>query len=363
MFNGILVRYGEIGTKGKNKEFFEKRLAENIKNALKRNEIPYINVHRLPGRVLVETFEIEKCEKVLKKIFGIRSFSPVVIANANLEEILEKVYKIIENANAKSFAVRVNNADNSLKENSQKLNEIIGERVVKKYGLKVNLEKPELLVGIELRRGMGYVFTEKFEGPGGLPVGSAGRAVCLLSGGIDSAVAAYFAMKRGLKAILLHFDGGKFFSNKEKITKIAEKLEEYNGKTKLIIYNYEDVLEKISEIKEKKYICVLCKRAMKKIAERVCTEEGAQCIVTGESLSQVASQTIENLNAEQYQIEKIILQPLIGFDKEEVIKIAKEIGTYEISIKNTGECRAKPRAPATRSKIKKIIEIEKDLKI
>ncbi len=376
----IIVRYGEIGTKSRGtRKNFELKLKENIKSLLKLHNI-YCEVILLHTRLLVTVKEenLNKTIDLLKKVAGIVSFSPVETCNLELEQIEKLAIKVFENEinnnidkyNNKeyiTFAVKTQRIKKNFKMNSMELSSYIGA-VLSNYinnkdnniNLKVDLKNPDILLNIELIDEC-LIFIGKIKGIGGLPTGTQGKVVVLFSDGIDSVVASYYMIRRGCNVILLHMAMSETTINKA--NKLYNVLKDYDPKAELIIYNYKEILKNVvlnlKEINREKYICIFCKRTMLKIAEQYAKENNCYGIVMGDNLGQVASQTLKNMFVISSGVEIPILRPLIGFDKQEIINKAIEIGTYEISISEEGKCFALPKNPITNSDIREINYIEK----
>lgn len=358
-YNLVILRYGEIGLKStKVRSRFEKKLIKNIKDSID------CEVDRNQGRIYLFPKNFDKCLSKLNKIFGIVSYSPAISTYSTFEDIESTLAnytdKLIEEGIINSetrFAIscrRVGSHDFS----SQEMAAFCGSVVVRKLGCPVDLTNPQLTIYVEIRDDDAFIYHEKIQGPGGLPLGTQGKVVSLLSSGIDSPVATYLMMKRGCEVIALHFDGEPFTQPKavENVEKIVEQLQEYASgvpiKTKIIKYG--DYLQRCKDDAPEKLTCVLCKSGMYKLAEKLATDIGALAIVDGSSVGQVASQTLSNILATRYGVEMPILSPLIGMDKLEIEKIAEEIGTFEISKIDDGGCSAVPRYPETKADIGRV---------
>ncbi|WP_456472649.1 tRNA uracil 4-sulfurtransferase ThiI [Methanocaldococcus sp.] len=367
----ILVRYGEIGLKSANiRKKLEEILRKNIIKSLRRYEID-CDVRILHRRLLVRVNKNEeKALELLGKTPGIVSYSPVYICNLDINEIVDLAIQVfrkkLNSLNKKDvkFAVKTKRSNKRFPYNSVEINTIVGEKIVEKFNLKVDLNNPDIVLGIEISD-KAYIFTETYEGVGGLPVGSQGRVLCLLSDGIDSPVASFLMMKRGCRAVLLHLKISEEGLNK--VRKIVEILNDYDPELEFVVYDYKKDLEEISnklkEIKREEYTCIFCKKKMLKIAKKYAEYLDCDAIVNGDSLGQVASQTLKNLKAINDGIDYLILRPLIGLDKEEIVNIAKKIGTYNISIEKEIKCPYVPKFPKTMAKIEEIKKIQEKAKI
>jgi len=341
----IICHYAEIGLKGKNRNFFEKILKENIKNALDIH-LPnsFINIQRLRGRFLIELTEfgqvsISQMKELLKNIFGLAYFA--------------------------SFRVTARRIDSRFPYTSQELNEKVGEVIFEKLNKGVNLKYPEATCFIDVLDEGTFLFTEKIQSVKGLPVGVSSTAIVMLSGGIDSPVAAYYAMKRGMHVIYVHFHSVPLVSEAsvEKVRDTVEILNKYQPRSKLYLMKFAAIQQQIMVDCNEKLRVVLYRRYMMKIAEKIADLENAKAIYTGEALGQVASQTIENITVVEESVNIPIMRPLVGFDKLEIIAKAQEIRTYEISILPHEDCCTLyvPKHPATKARLSDIQKNEASL--
>lgn len=351
----IIVHYGEIGIKGKNRIFFEENLIRNIKELIKG-----ARVRREHGRIIV--YE-DKGREILENIPGIENFSFAYETNPDIEEIKNKAVEISKKIDFKSFRILTKRENKNFPYNSQEINRIVGEEIKNKLNKKVNLEKPELTIFIEICKSRAYIYTEKIKGIGGLPVGSQGKVISLLSGGIDSPVASFLMMKRGCKNIFLHFYNENLVAYPNKIEEIAKILAGFQGKTKIYLLQFSDVQNEIISNIKSKYRMIVYRRAMMKIANNIAKKEKAKAIVTGDSIGQVASQTIENLACIYEASSLPVFSPLIGMNKNEIVDLARKIGTYEFSIKHMPDCCSfmVAKHPAIKAEIEEIKEMEKEI--
>ncbi|MEW5996516.1 MAG: tRNA uracil 4-sulfurtransferase ThiI [Candidatus Micrarchaeota archaeon] len=330
----VLVQYGEIGIKGKNRRNFENLLVRNIRRAL-GNRLKAAELRE--SRVFLEVKGKEKeIRPALLKVFGIEWFAFAYECRKDIDDIWKAVQKA--ELKGKKIAVETKRVDKSFPMKSQEVSAEIGARIVKKFGCRVDLEHPDVRVGIIIARNA-YVYFEKIRGPGGLPVGSSGRVLCLLSGGIDSPVAAWMMMKRGCTVDFLHvYPFEKWDAKKgKKILELKKKLEEYEGEAKLITVPYSDFYAETGKLSPG-YELVVFRRYLYRLAERIALEKGYGAVVSGDSLGQVASQTLENMGAAQWGISVPVFRPLIGMDKKEIIGLAERVGAYGISIKPYKDC-------------------------
>ncbi|MEN6294444.1 MAG: tRNA uracil 4-sulfurtransferase ThiI [Methanobacterium sp.] len=356
----IIVRYGEIGVKSpKVRRRFENKLISNIKRKLKCE----IDINQ--GRIFLYPENFNDAHEVLSKTIGIVSFSPAVSTETDFDIIEETINKYVENLISEgsfspenSFAIRCRRVGTH-EFSSHEMAGFCGSVVVKATGAPVDLSNPDLALFVEVRDNKTYVYHEKIQGIGGLPIGTQGKVIALLSGGIDSPVAAFLMMKRGVEVIALHFNNYPYTGkSNEKVLKIVDKLNEYSP-TPIKFYEagYGEYLKKCIEDAPIRLTCVLCKSGMYRIAEEIAEKEGALAIVDGSSLGQVASQTLPNILATRYPTSMPVLSPLIGLDKIEIEEIGKKIGTLDISILPAPECTAVPQYPETNAKLDKVLEV------
>lgn len=362
-----VIHYSEIGLKGHNRPFFEKMLVEKVRRLL--SGIADFKVKRLQGRLVfsLNGADLQRVEESLMKVFGISWFAFASVAEPNVDSIgravVEEASRIVKPG--EPVKVEVKRADKRFPATSLELSKTLGRMLVEKLGVRISLENPSKKIYVEVLSREAYVFTEKKKGLGGLPVGSSGRVISLLSGGIDSPIASYLMMKRGCEVSYVHFH--PFRDNAEaensKIIEIVRKLLPYSGETTVTFipsYEFQIAAVKIPA----KYDLVLFRRFMFRVAERIAEAEGARVLVTGESLAQVASQTLENIVAISSGLKIPVFRPLIAFDKEEIVNMAKKIGTYELSIKPYKDCCSIiARHPATRAKLEVVEKLERKIDI
>ncbi|MGF7014377.1 tRNA uracil 4-sulfurtransferase ThiI [Ornithinibacillus bavariensis] len=355
-FDHILIRYGELALKGKNRKSFVEKLQQNIRHKLQ--EFENVKVKRTQGRMFVllnghDPHEVlEKC----KNIFGIHSFSLAIKVENDLETIKEAALYALKNGeNIKTFKVTVKRIDKSFPIRSQELNQILGGHLLSNTeDYTVDVHHPDIDVKVEIRQEATYITSSIIRGSGGLPVGTSGKTLLLLSGGIDSPVAGYLAMKRGVEIEAIHFHSPPFTSDraKQKVIDLAEKLTSYGSKINVHVVPFTKLQQKIFQETPDNYGMTVMRRMMLRISERVCQKEGILSMTTGENLGQVASQTMTSM----YTINEVtnypILRPLITMDKDEIIEISKKIDTFDISIRPYEDCCTifVPKAPKTKPK-------------
>ena len=355
----IIARYGEIGLKSpKIRSRFERKLVKNIKATFD------CDVDRNQGRIYIHPKDFEDGVEKLNRVFGVVSYSPATSTRTSYEDIDKTLTEYVEeligegliDENTK-FAIkcrRVGNHDFTSQEMAAHCGGVVRNVVL----APVDLTNPDLTIFVEVREDDTYIFHEKIKGPGGLPLGTQGKVVLLLSSGIDSPVAAYLMMKRGCEVVALHCNNDPFSGPKvtENFNLLVDQLNIYAKGTpiKRRVIDYGEYLTVAKEKAPEKMTCVLCKSGMYRIAEKLALKLGADAIVDGSSVGQVASQTLSNILATRYGVDMPILSPLIGLDKEEITEIAKKIGTFEISKIDDGGCSAVPRYPETRADLERV---------
>lgn len=352
----FIARFSEICLKSDFvRNMFTKKLADNIKRSAKACGIK-LSVKRTRDCLLIESEDRAKTRAILKKTFGISWFSEC--EKANNDKVLEKARETGKRkAKGKTFAVRVKRGWKGFPKKSKEAEIAIADGIDEK----VNLTNPDVTIFVDIMKGFSCIYFGKEEGPGGLPVGSAGKVAALMSSGIDSPAAAWLMMKRGCYPVIVYIDNSPY-SGKEsfrKAKKLAGNLSEWSGGF-LKLYRITNG-KYMKNVAESKYTCVLCKRMMYRLAEKISDKENCQGIVTGESVAQVASQTLRNLKTIDSAVSLPVYRPLIGLDKIEIERIAKDIGTYEISSEKEPPCGAVPKSPATRSPKEAIEDAEKNL--
>lgn len=370
MKNVVIIRYCEIHLKGKNRGYFERMLGDNIRHALK--DIPHKYV-KIPARYLIEDFSENDLEEILnrlQKVSGIHSISSAILIPSVKEDIFATAISLCE-GKIGTFKVETNRADKNFPINSIELSRELGGEILARFAkhLSVNIKKPDFTVNIDIREtGDTLVYTDVIKCMGGMPVGSAGKGLLLLSGGIDSPVAGYMMAKRGMRLKALHFYSYPYTGEaaKEKVMDLAKTLSVYSGGVDLYVVSVTEIQESIHEKCAEELMITLLRRFMMRIAERLAISLEAQTIITGESLGQVASQTIESLTSSNSVIEKLpVLRPLIAFDKLDIIAIAEKIGTFETSILPYEDCCTVflPKFPAIKPRLDKVEKEESKLDV
>lgn len=364
----IIIRYCEIHLKKKNRGYFERMLGENINRALAGLNYKYVKIH---ARYLIEEFDDCDYDEILSrllKVGGIHSVSPAIVIKSDAEEIYKNVLALCE-CKSGTFKVETNRADKTFPVHSVDMSAEAGGRILEaNESLSVNLKHPDFVVNIDIREsGETLIYTDVIKGMGGLPVGSAGKGLLLLSGGIDSPVAGYMVAKRGMRIKALHFHSYPYTSDaaKQKVIDLAKIIAPYTGGVDLYTVSVTHIQEAIHRDCPEEMMITILRRFMMRIASIMCDKLGTQAIITGESLGQVASQTIESLTTSNAVATYPVLRPLIAFDKLDIIAIAEKIGTYETSILPYEDCCTVflPRFPLIRPQLDKVEKFESKLDV
>ncbi|HJV46472.1 MAG TPA: tRNA uracil 4-sulfurtransferase ThiI [Bacillota bacterium] len=371
-YDDILIRYGEMALKGKNRGMFEKQLVDNLKRNLR--EFPKAKVEKAYGRMYIalngEPYE-SVAEKV-GKVFGITSFSPTKrVENPTLEEIQKAALSVILDTSPqpRTFKVEVKRSNKRFPHRSMEMNHLVGGYILRNFeGIKVDVHQPEVLLRIEIRNEGAFITATNVPAFGGLPVGTSGKAMLLLSGGIDSPVAGWLAMKRGLRIEGIHFESPPFTSERarQKVLDLAGIVSQYGqGEIKVHMVPFTEIQTQIRQKCPEHYLITIMRRFMMRIAERLAVKQKALAIATGESLGQVASQTLESMHTINQVTRFPIIRPVVTMDKTEIIQLAHRIGTYETSILPFEDCCTifVPKSPVTRPSIEKAIKFEEELDI
>jgi len=360
----LLIKYGELALKGDNRSFFENKLIKNIKHAL--SDFKKVKVEKTHGRIYVECDgDIEEVIERLKKVFGIVGITKAKKTDLNLDEIFKAAVELMKGHEGKTFKVETKRPNKSFPYNSMEVSRRVGAAVLKNVkNLKVDVHNPDVLLMVEIRE-MAFLYAGVIEGIGGLPLGTNGKATVLLSGGIDSPVATWMMMKRGVEIEAVYFHSPPYTSEraKDKVVDLCKVLSQYGQKIKLHVVHFTDLQLEIYEKCPPKFTTIIMRRMMMKIAEKIAQKNGSMALITGESLGQVASQTIESLYVTNASVSIPIFRPLIGMDKTEIINLAQKIGTFEISIRPYEDCCTifVPKHPATKPKLEKVIEAEQKM--
>ena len=366
----ILIRYGELSTKGRNKKMFTQKLASNIKKALvdfpQVKVIPdydfmYLDLHEAPEEAVIEK---------VKPIFGIQSISPVYIIEKDMEVAKKVVLDLLsqENLEGKTFKIMTKRSDHTFEMDTNQINLFLGDAVLEAFpDIKVQLKQPDITVRIDVRREHLMVSLKTIPGAGGLPVGTSGRVMLMLSGGIDSPVAGYLAMKRGMEIQCVHFASPPYTSPQalEKTKLLAAKIARFGGSIQFLTVPFSRIQEEIKKSVPEAYLMTIMRRFMLRITDQLRENARALAIANGESVGQVASQTLESMLAINDVTNTPIIRPVATMDKLDIIKVAEEIDTFELSIQPFEDCCTvfAPPSPKTKPKLEKARQYEARLNV
>lgn len=369
MYKAFLIKYGEIGTKGKNRYLFEDALCRQIRRSLKKVDGTF-TVTKEQGRIYVDTegeFDYEGAVEALKKVFGILWICPMLqIEDNGFDDLACKVNEYLKNVygnEKKTFKVDARRARKNYPKNSMEINMDLGEKILDAYPeqFMVDVHKPDFYLNVEIRNKIN-IYSERIPGPGGMPVGTNGKATLLLSGGIDSPVAGYMIAKRGVIIDAVYFHAPPYTSDraKQKVVDLAKLVADYSGPINLYVVNFTDIQLYIYEQCPHDELTIIMRRYMMKIAEYFALKEDSLGLITGESIGQVASQTMQSLAVTNEVCTLPVLRPLVGMDKQEIINISEKIGTYETSILPFEDCCTifVAKHPVTKPNLKQIKKSE-----
>jgi thiamine biosynthesis protein ThiI len=362
----IAVHYAEVGLKGRNRPSFEKRLARNLELAVA--DLGDARVRRLYGRLLLEISDdaaFEVVRRRLERVWGVAYFSRASVVPPTLEAIEGAVDALVDGSTFETFGVRARRADKRHPFRSSDLNRTLGRRIEERTGARVDLGDPDLWVEIHVLSNEAIVLHERIAGPGGMPVGSAGRVVSLISGGIDSPVASALALKRGCEVVFAHFHSAPYTSraSQDKVRELIGRIIGPTGPARVFMVPFGELQQTLLREAPADPRIVLYRRFMVRIAERLAERVRALALVTGESLGQVSSQTLGNLDTINRAATLPVLRPLIGMDKADIIALARDLGSYETSIEPDEDCCSylMPRNPATWTRPEELEKIERSL--
>ena len=377
--NILIVRAGEVALKGMNKPYFERMLVDRIKANLKKiSEVGKdkdIDIYRHEGLIYVKAVKDLDIDEIIReaiKVFGVASVSKAVEAESNLDAIGAEAVRymkgLIESKGIKTFKVEAKRADKNFPVKSPEIGRIIGAKVlVGCKVLKVDVHDPDVLLKVDVRHDVSYIYDSKVNGLGGLPLGTNGKGMTLLSGGIDSPVATWMMAKRGMMIEAVHYHSYPYTSERarEKVIELAQIVSQYTGKFRMHVINLLPIQEEIVKNCPEEETTIHVRRFMMRIAEKLAKEADCQALITGEDLGQVASQTAEALVVTDSVVSMPVFRPLIGMDKIEIMDRAQEIGTYEKSIEPYEDCCTVflPKHPATKPRLEKILESEARLDV
>lgn len=364
----LLVRYGEIALKGKNRPFFEKKLLQNIRYSLKGLEPFEVLFQRGRYFIKISAENLLPAQRKLQRVFGIVSISPVTRSNLDLDEICRIALETVKDnyIPGMTFKVDTRRANKKFPHTSPEVSSAVGAYLLKSnLHLRVDVHHPDTTIHIDIRGKEAYLYSQVIQGLGGLPVGVAGRGLLLLSGGIDSPVAGWLALKRGVEIETLHFHSPPFTGDGavNKVWDLCRMLSSYGGKITLHLVPFTEIQKELRLNCPETMMITLIRRAMFRIAERLAVKRNIPVLFTGESLGQVASQTLENIVAINAVTNIPVLRPLISFDKEEIINIARKINSYSVSIRPFEDCCTLfvPRHPVTRPRLNELEKAEENI--
>lgn len=371
MFQAFLIKYGEIGVKGKNRYVFEDALVTRMKQVLYHVDGTF-QISKEQGRIYVEAegdFDYEETVAALQRVFGIVGICPVVIVEddgfENLAARVVEYMKSMYGDQKKTFKVMTRRANKKYPMESMEVNATLGERILDAFpNMSVDVHNPEIMLHVELRTKIN-IYSEVIPGPGGMPLGTNGRSMLLLSGGIDSPVAGYMVAKRGVYIDATYFHAPPYTSEraKQKVVDLAKKVAKYTGPIKLHVINFTDIQMYIYDQCPHEELTIIMRRYMMRIAQQIAEDTGCLALITGESIGQVASQTVASLAATNDVCHLPVFRPLIAFDKEDIVTIAKKIDTYETSILPYEDCCTTfvAKHPVTKPRIDLIRKSERAL--
>ena len=354
----ILIKYGELTTKKDNRKFFIKELVHNINKKIDNIELEYSL-----DRMYIKSNNLDETINKLKEIFGIYSIIECYKVNNNIDEIKETILKILKNENFKTFKVITKRSDKNFPISSMEFSSKIGGFILKNIESKVDVHNPDLYVNIEIKNNHTYIYTKEIKGLGGYPVGVQGKGLLMLSGGIDSPVAGYLSLKRGIDIECIYFDSPPHTSEeaKNKVIDLANILNKYSGKIKINVIPFTKLQETIYKNVPNEYMITIMRRMMYRIANKLAIKNKCKVIINGESIGQVASQTLTSINTINSVTNFPVIRPVACLDKLEIIEISKKIGTYDISIRPYEDCCTVfvPKHPSINPNIEKCEKYEK----
>ena len=359
----ILIKYGELTTKKGNRNFFVNTLYNNLKNKLKNFDV---KISKDISRMYIQfkDEELEQIKAVIDHIFGIHMYHIAYIVNTNIEAIKTKLIEILQKEEFKTFKIETKRSDKTFELNTQQINPLLGSHVLKNINnIKVDVHNPDISVQIEIRPYNSYIYTNGYKGIGGYPIGTQAKGMLMLSGGIDSPVAGYLAMKRGIKIEAVYFEAIPHTSldARNKVINLTKKLVQYTDKINLHIVNFTKIQEAIYKNSNPTYCITIMRRMMYSIMERLAKKHKGLVIINGESIGQVASQTLTSMNVINQVTNMPVIRPVACLDKLEIIDIAKSIDTYDISILPYEDCCTVfvPKHPVINPKLEECIKMEK----
>lgn len=369
-YTEIMVRYGELSTKGKNRRSFIDRLGTNTRNALASFKNLEIKAHRDRMHIRLNGEDYHQVSQRVQKIFGIQNFSPAIKVARDVEQVKQTAISVFNEVfyDGMTFKINTRRSDHNFEYDTNQLNDILGGTILENFpGIKVKMKQPDIILRVEVRLDGIYLSYEQIPGAGGLPVGTAGKGLLMLSGGIDSPVAGYLALKRGVDLEMVHFYSPPYTSEQalNKAKELTTKLAPYAGKIKFIQVPFTEIQETVKSDVPASYLMTIQRRFMLRLCEKIAENRNALAIFNGESLGQVASQTMESMAAINDVTSLPVLRPVVSMDKNDIIKVAEKIDTFELSIKPYEDCCTifAPSAPKTKPRIDRAREYESKLDV
>ncbi len=364
----IVIHYNELGLKKGNRDYFENALCGHINSVLEDCGVE--RARRITGRILIPLkadANLPEIRSRLRRVFGIAYFAEAWASPQAMEDVEKNAWSLIEGRTFNSFRIEARRSDKRFPHTSVEINQRVGAYAKERSNARVDLENPELTCWIEMVEKYALIYVERLPGPGGLPVGTSGKVVVLLSGGIDSPVAAWKMIKRGCRAVFVHFHSFPYTNkeSQEKAKQIANLLALYQLRSKIYFVPFAEIQRHIMVDTPNETRVILYRRYMMRLAEQIARREKARVLVTGDSVGQVASQTIENIDVVSRAVQMPILRPLIGDDKIEIVEVARRIGTYDISIQPDQDCCSLfvPKHPETKANLAAVERSEARLEI
>lgn len=369
-YSEIMVRYGELSTKGKNRKGFIMQLAQNVRSTLQEFPMIKIKADRDRMHLILNGANSQAVIEKLQKVFGIQNFSPSIRVPKEIPALIEAVQMMMKEiyTGVESFKITAKRSDHDFIQTSEELNLTLGNAVIDIFpDIKVQMKRPDINLRVEIRLDAAYLSYETIQGSGGLPVGTSGRGMLMLSGGIDSPVAGYFAMKRGVEIEAVHFASPPYTSEQalQKAKDLTAKLAPYVGSIQFIEVPFTEVQEEIKKVVPQGYWMTITRRMMLRLTDEICKLRNGLIILNGESLGQVASQTLQSMVAINEVTNRPVVRPVATMDKLEIIEVAQEIDTFELAIQPFEDCCTifAPPQPKTRPKLEKVHLYEERLDI
>lgn len=361
-YDRIMVRFGELSTKGKNKKDFILKLASNLKHALKEYKTLKFEVQMDHIYIILNDEDQDLVLERIADVSGIQSYSPVVKCDVDIDDIVNTAFELVKQENGKTFKVKARRADKAFPYISDDVNRLVATKILRETEYKVDVHNPDVLVSIDIRKTAAYIYTSKILGAGGYPLGVGGKAMMMMSGGIDSPVASYLLMKRGVYLEFIHFASPPYTSEAvlDKLKDLARKLNRYQENIKIHVVPFTKLQVAIYEHADESYAITIMRRMMYRLAERLARKRKCYAVANGESVGQVASQTLASMLVINNVTNYPIIRPVAIMDKTEIIKIARKIDTYDISIRPFEDCCTifEPKNPKTAPKLDISEEIE-----